>query len=177
VLNVYRTPTYSISDGFDGTLKWAQDATGRVSEALKIDQARARRSANFYESADLKQQYSRMTVSGVERVNDRETYVVVGYPPNDRPERLCFDRDTGLLLRKLTFLPTPTGDIPCEVTYDDYRDAGKGVKVPFMIRMIPANPRVEMGVIATVRVQKVEENVAIEDGKFAKPAPRPAPPR
>ena len=63
------------------------------------------------------------------------------------------------------------------MNYDDYRDAGKGVKVPFMIRMIPANPRVEMGVIATVRVQKVEENVAIEDGKFAKPAPRPAPPR
>ena len=87
VLNVYRTPTYSISDGFDGTLKWAQDATGRVSEALKIDQVRARRSANFYESADLKQQYSRMTVSGVERVNDRETDLVVAYPAADRPER------------------------------------------------------------------------------------------
>jgi len=177
VLNVYRTPTYSISDGFDGTTKWAQDATGRVSEALKIDQVRARRSASLYESADLKQQYSRMTVSGVERVNDRDTYVVVANPPDDRPERLYFDRDTGLLLRKLTFLPTPIGDIPCEVNYDDYRDAGKGVKVPFMIRMIPANPRVEMGVIATVRVQKVEENLAIEDSKFAKPAPRPAPPR
>jgi hypothetical protein len=174
VLNVYHTPTYSISDGFDGTTKWAQDAAGRVSEALKIDQGRARRSARFYESVDLKQQYSKMTVSGVERVQNRDAYLVVAYPPDDVPERLYFDRDTGLLLRKVTFLPTPIGDIPFEVNYEDYRDAGKGVKLPFVLRMIPATPRVEMGVSSTVRIQKVEENVPIEDGKFAKPASKGA---
>jgi hypothetical protein len=174
VLNVYHTPTYSISDGFDGTTKWAQDAAGRVSEALKIDQGRARRGAHFYESVDLKQEYTKLTVSGVERVQNRDAYLVVAYPPDDVPERLYFDRDTGLLLRKVSVLPTPIGDIPFEVDYEDYRDAGKGVKLPFVIRMIPATPRVEMGVSSTVRIQKVEENVPIEDGKFAKPASKGA---
>ena len=169
VVNVYNTPTYAISDGFDGTTKWAQDAAGRVSEAIKIDQVRARRSADFYESLNLRQAYSKLTVSGVEKVRDRDAYVLIAYPPDDSPERLYFDRDTGLLLRKQTVLPTPLGDSPFQVDYEDYRDAGNGVKLPFVIQMLPATPRTELGVASTVRIQKVEENVPIDNGKFTKP--------
>ncbi len=177
VLNVYKTPTYTISDGFDGTTKWAQDAAGRVIDAVRIDQGRARRGANFYESLDLKQAYGKLTVGGIERVQDRDAYVVVADVPDDTPERFYFDRDSGLLLRKAGVLPTPLGAIPFQVDYEDYRDAGNGVKLPFVIQMYPANPRVELHVTATVRIQKVEENVAIEDGKFIKPQSRAAPPR
>lgn len=177
VLNVYRTPTYTISDGFDGTTKWAQDANGRVINAFEIDSLRARRNANFYESLDLKQEYSRLTVTGVERVGDREAFVLMGYPQNDAPERLYFDRDTGLLLRKASVLPSPVGANPYQVDYDDYRDVGNGVKVPYVIEVSPATPRTEFGVTVTIRVQKVEENVPIENSKFAKPQPRPAQPR
>ena len=79
--------------------------------------------------------------------------------------------------RKVTDWPTPLGAIRFEVTYGDYRDAGKGVKVPFLVQMIPATPRMEQSVVATVRVQKVEENVPIDDGKFAKPESKAAQPR
>ena len=177
VLNVYRTPTYTISDGFDGTTKWAQDAAGRVIDAIKIDQDRARRSTNFFESLDLKQTYSKLTVAGVERVQDRDAYLVVADVPGDTPDRLYFDKDTGLLVRKVTDWPTPLGAIRFEVTYGDYRDAGKGVKVPFLVQMIPATPRMEQSVVATVRIQKVEENVPIDDGKFKKPESKAAQPR
>jgi len=177
VLNVYRTPTYTISDGFDGTTKWAQDANGRVVDAPKIDQDRARRSAKFFESLDLKQAYSKLTVKGVERVQDRDAYLVIADVPNDTPDHLYFDKDTGLLLRKTTDWPTPLGAIRFEVNYEDYRDAGNGVKVPFLVEMIPATPRMEQGVVATVRVQKVEENVPIDDAKFRKPESKAAPPR
>ena len=177
VLNVYHAPAYTISEGFDGTTKWAQDAAGRVVEAVKIDQGRAKRSANFYESLDLKQVYSKFTVAGVERVQDRDAYLVVADLPDDTPERLYFDRDTGLLLRKVAVWPTPLGGIPFEVNYGDYRDAGKGVKVPFVIQMFPSTPRTELAVTAIVRVQKVEENVTISDDKFTKPQSRAAQPR
>ena len=177
VLNVYHAPAYTISDGFDGTTMWAQNAAGRVSEAVKIDQGRARRSANFFESLDLKQAYSKLTVAGVERVQDRDAYVVVADLQDDTPERLYFDRDTGLLLRKVTVLPTPLGAIPFEVNYGDYRDAGKGVKVPFVVQMYPATPRSELAVSATIRIQKVEENVPIDDGRFTKPESKAAQPR
>ena len=177
VLSVSRTPMYPISEGFDGTTKWAQDANGRVTEAPKIDQGRAKRSANFYESVDLRKEYRTLTVAGLERVRDREAYLVIASPADDLPERLYFNRDTGLLVRKVTFLPTPVGDIPSQVDYDDYRDAGNGVKLPFIIQMFPANPRVELHVTATLRVQKVQENVPIDDAKVAKPESRPAQPR
>ena len=90
---------------------------------------------------------------------------------------LFVDKDAGLLLRKATDWPTPLGAIRFEVTYGDYRDAGKGVKVPFLVQMIPATPRMEQSVVATVRIQKVEENVAIDDAKFKKPESKAAQPR
>jgi hypothetical protein len=97
--------------------------------------------------------------------------VLVAELADDTPARFYFDRDSGLLVRRVTMMPTPVGDIPCQIDYDDYRDAGHGVKVPFVLQMFPATPRMELAVTATFRVQKVEENVSVDDARFAKPAP------
>jgi hypothetical protein len=175
VLTTYRTPTNAISDGFDGATKWAQDANGRVTEAVAIDQLRARRTSDLYESVNLKQQYARFEVLGLERVHDRDAYVMLGFPANDLAERLYFDRDTSLLVRKVSYLRTAVGNVPWQIDYDDYRDAGNGVKVPYVVELFPANPRVELQVTATLRVQKVQENVQIDDTVFTKPASAPAP--
>jgi hypothetical protein len=110
-------------------------------------------------------------------VNDRDCFVVVGTPQGDAPERLYFDTRSGLLLRKATTLPTSIGNSPYQVDFDEYRDTGSGVKVPFLMHMSPANPRTELSAEATLRVTKVEDNAAIDDAKFVKPASRPAAPR
>jgi hypothetical protein len=112
VLDVYRTPAYTIADGFHGTKSWSQNAQGRVSEALAIDQSRAKRTSDFYEPLDLKKEYSQIRVAGVERVHGRATYVLICEPQGDIPEKLYFDTLTGLLLRKWTALPTQTGNSP-----------------------------------------------------------------
>ena len=45
---------------------------------------------------------------------------------------LCFDAQTGLLVRMLRYGPSPVGRIVTRVDYDDYREAGNsGVKIPF----------------------------------------------
>ena len=80
-----------------------------------------------------------MTVTGIESVNNRDAYLVVGVPQGDSPESLYFDTQTGLLLRKQTVLPTPIGDSPFQMDFDDYRDTGSGVKFPFLIHMSPSN--------------------------------------
>ena len=66
-------------------------------------------------------------------------------------------------------LPTPFGNIPFQVDYENYRDTGSGVKYPFLIRMIPSSPRSEAQTSSTIRVQKVQDNVDIDDAKFTKP--------
>ncbi len=93
------------------------------------------------------------------------------------PEWLYFDAQTGLRLRKRTTLQTPAGNSPFQVTYGDYRDTGSGVKFPFLIRMDPAGPRVELATTATIYVTKVQDNPQIADSKFTKPVSQAPPAR
>jgi hypothetical protein len=172
IVNIYKTPTYTISDGFDGTVAWSQDARGRVLEAGKLEQGRAKRGDDFYEPLNLKGEFTQMQVRGIERVNDRDAYVVVGRPQGDSPERLYFDTETGLLLRRSSVLPTPVGNIPLQVNYADYRDTGSGVKYPYLITLDPASADAVLTVEATIRVTKVQDNAPVDDSKFAKPAPK-----
>ena len=168
-LNIYKTPTYTISEGFDGTTVWSQDQNGRVTEPVKLDADRARRSADFYEPLTLKQEYAGMAVRGVDIVNGHDVYVVVGTPQGDTPETLYFDVQTGLLLRRMTYLTTPTGGSPFKRNYDDYRDSS-GVKVPFTTLMDPAGARTLLWPQSTLRVTTVKDNVEIDNSRFAKPA-------
>jgi hypothetical protein len=172
VVTTYRAPTYAIAEGYDGTAAWSQNQAGRVTEPVKIDSGRMARGADLYEPLNLKHEYAQLTVRGIEKVNGRDAYLVVGVPAGDRPESLYFDTQTGLLLRKQTVLPTPIGDSPFQTDYDDYRDTGSGVMFPFLIHMNPATARTELTPEATLRVIKVEDNAAVDNAKFVKPASR-----
>lgn len=176
VLNVYRTDKFTIADGFDGTSSWAQNARGIVSNDSGIDLARAKRNADFYLGLDLKSEYTRLTVTGTEKVNNREAYVLTGIVRGAGPDRLYFDTQTGLLLRRLTLQPTPFGSTPTQVDYDDYRDDGSGVKLPFVVRMTPGSAGAVLAVSSTIRIQKVQENAPLDESKFVKPQPKPAAP-
>ena len=161
------------ADGFDGTTAWAKDGRGMVADAAEPYQARAKRTSDLLESLNLKQAYMRLMVRGTQKVNGKDAYVVIGNPVGDGAERLLFDTQTGLLLRKVTVVPTAGGNLPMQVDYDDYRDTGSGVKIPFTIRMIPATPGNSLATVSTIKVEKVQDNAPIDNGKFAKPASKP----
>ncbi len=166
----------TLSEGFDGKSAWNQNLKGVVADVgPTVDQARARRNAGFYsETLDLKQQYTKMEVSGVARVNGTEAYEVIGYPANDAEEKLYFDVVTGLLLRKSTILPTPLGNSPFQVDYADYKETSSGLRFPFTMRMTPATPRAEPSTHSTMRIQKVDDNPNMDLAKFARPPSKPA---
>jgi photosynthetic reaction center cytochrome c subunit len=157
------------ASGFDGTTAWTENAKGVVKDLTGIEEARAARAADFYRALDLKQQYGRLVARRPAMIGDHEAYVVVGVPQGDQPERLFFDTKTGLLLRKITVVPTPVGNLPTQFDYDDYRDTGSGVKVPFLIHITTA-PRN----VVTIHVQKVQDNAPIDNSKFAKPESKAA---
>jgi hypothetical protein len=78
---------------------------------------------------------------------------------------LCFDAQTGLLLRMIRYGPSPVGRIVTRVDYTDYRDVGStGVKMPFKWTVSWLDGR------NVFTVSKVDANVRIEPAKFAKPA-------
>jgi hypothetical protein len=155
--------------GFTGTVAWNQNAQGRVIESTGLDLERAKRDADFYLPLNWKQIYSRVTLQGIQKVGDHDCYVVLGSPRNDSPERLFFDTQTGLLLRKVTTLPTAIGDTPTKTDYEDYREVGDGTKYPYLIRVTAVTTR------RTFFVQKVQDNVAVDAAKFTMPESKPAP--
>ena len=175
-VTIARIANGSLSEGFDGKAAWAQNAKGAVADiGPAVDQSRARRNSSFYsDTLDLKQQYTKMEVSGVVRVNGTEAYEVLAYPPNDSVEKLYFDAVTGLLLRKNTVLPTPLGNSPFQLDYADYRETSSGLRFPFTVRMTPATPRAEPSTHSVIRVQKVQDNPNLDSSKFERPQSKPA---
>jgi hypothetical protein len=103
-----------------------------------------------------------------EKVGDEETYLLRGENPDEPPVRLYISRQSGLLVRLVRYVETPLGRNPIQIDYGDYRDA-EGVKVPF--RWTLARP----GGRFTIQVDQIQQNVPIDDAKFAKP-PEPPPP-
>ena len=173
---IYHTDKFTISDGFDGMASWSQDARGGVVATASFDEMRAKRNADLYSPLDLRGQYTGMSVVSMEKVNDHDAYVVQAALQNSRvTERLYFDTQTGLLLRILTLQPTPLGNFPSEVDYDDYRDTGSGVKIPFLVTTTPALTSSALATKSILHVEKVQDNVAIDDAKLAKPQPKTPP--
>src|SRR5262249_42331516 len=97
----------------------------------------------------------------------RDVYILNGFPQGDAPERLYFDKESGLLLRKITSVATALGAYPYQTDYDDYRDIG-GLRIPYMIKTVSISPADDL----TIRVEKVENNSTIDPAKLAKPASR-----
>jgi photosynthetic reaction center cytochrome c subunit len=64
----------------------------------------------------------------------------------------------------LRYMETPLGRLPTQVDYADYRDVD-GLKIPF--RWSLARP----GTRFTVQVDKLEQNIPVDDAKFAPPPP------
>ena len=172
-MSVYKTEKFVIADGFDGTAAWAQTIAGAVNNVPNPDAGRVQRMANFYEPLELRNNYRSLAVEGIETVGSRRAYVLVGRADGDTPERLYFDVQSGLLLRRAVYMQTAAGPSPFQMDFEDYRDNG-GVKLPFVVRMNPASQRTELGTGSTLRIQKVQNNVALDPARFTRPRPTPA---
>jgi hypothetical protein len=170
LLDTQKTDKFTTASGFDGTTAWAQDAKGAVTEIPGPYQGRAKWTSDLYESLNLKQEYPRLAVRGIQKVNGRDAYLVIGMPANDNPERLFFDTQTGLLLRKITVTTTVAGNLPAQVDYEDYRDTGSGVKIPYTVHMWPISRGESVATETTIRIQKVQDNAALDAAKFTRPA-------
>jgi photosynthetic reaction center cytochrome c subunit len=153
---------------FDGQTGWlafgprpAREMTAPEAEGAKLD-------ADFHFATDIKQLYNRFRVFPPEKVGDRDAYPVLARAEGRPPLRLFFDKDSGLLVRLIRYQDTPLGMNPTQIDYADYRDAD-GVKVPS--RWTLARP----GGRFTIQVEQIEQNVPVDDSKFAIPAAKASP--
>lgn len=126
--------------------------------------------ADLHLPTHLKSMFIDMRGRGTEKIENREAYVVTGFREGKPPILLSFDEQSGLLVRLVRYGETALGEMPTQIDYADYRDAG-GVKIPY--RWTLARP----GGRFTIQVREVKENVPVDDAKFVKPAAPPEPPK
>ncbi len=154
---------------FDGKQGWLS-VPGRVHTMSAAEDDAARIDADLYLAAHLKTLYQKFRVVSGEKIDGHDTYLVVGRTEGQPPLRLYLDKESGLLLRLIRYAETPLGRNPTQIDYADYRDAD-GVKVPF--RWTLARP----GNRFTIQVEQVQQNVPVDDAKFAPPPPSAAAPK
>ncbi len=151
--------TDSATIGFDGNNSWARDNDGDEIELDKDELEQFKREAELFQSANLKAVYKQMSVAGVDKINDKEAYIVRTVTNDNKRERLYFDKLTGLLVRRYSSSLTILGQYPIQIDYLDYKLVG-GVKIPFTIQWSQPNHS------WSLKFSVVKNNVAIADEKF-----------
>jgi hypothetical protein len=142
--------------GFDGESVWR----ATVTEGLQ--QRKGRQLAELVTVFDparvlwWKEWYPEMAVKGVQKVGDRETWVLEIHPGNPATERLFIDSQSGLLVRD-EVLPGSA------FTFSDYRQLNdaNSVHTTFVVRQTTPN-----GIVYTYRFEKINPVAVLDDARF-----------
>ena len=165
-LSVMHLPNGDSLTAFDGMQGWLS-VPGRVHRMSAAENAAARIDADLYFPLHVKTLYEKLRVNAGEKIDGHDTYLVAGVKEGQPPLRLYFDKESGLLLRLVRYAETPLGRNPTQIDYADYREAS-GLKIPF--RWTLSRP----GNQFTIQVEQLQQNVPVDDAKFA-PPPEPPP--
>jgi zinc protease len=149
--------------GFDGTIGWSDDPQNGLREQTGEELAETKRDSDFYHPLDLKQIYSKITVTGTDKIHDRDAYVVEASSGDLGTDKIYFDTQNGLVLRIVGQHHTMDGPATFTEDFSDFREVD-GIKLPFTVHQESASSTF------TIKFTEIRHNEAIEDAAFAKPA-------
>lgn len=121
----------NITRGFDGKTSWNKDPKG-TSELEGFRHKQMTDFADYFSEVNLKTKYTGFQTVGKDTVNGKEVYLVRAKISKEKSDRLYFDVNTGLLLRRKELDKTMLGYIPYQTDYDDYRMTD-GVMIPMHV--------------------------------------------
>jgi hypothetical protein len=170
IYTVLNTPRQGVIErGFNGTTAWERSSRG-LRDIEGIELFYLKRYPDIFKDIKLQGQFTRLNFRGNDKLDGKDVYLLVGTGIDGKGERLYFDAQTGLLLRRITSTATIVGLIPEQVDYDDYRDVD-GLKLPFTIRITP----IDTSFSSTRQFTEIKLNVPVDETKFNKPPPPPPP--
>jgi len=130
--------------------------TGQELDGIKLE-------AELFFPARIKQALSKWRVGVPITIGDREVQPVQGTTAAGATATLCFDSESGLLVRLVRFSGSAVGRLVTQIDYADYREVS-GVRMPFRWTVTWLNGR------SKFELSDVQPNVAIDAAKFARPA-------
>ncbi len=155
---------------FNGQEGWLGTPGRPLREMHGSDLDGAAMDADLHLPTHLKLMFKETHLDGIEKVADRDAYVVTGKREGKPQVVLYFDKDSGTLLRLVRYGDTALGLLPTQIDYADYREAN-GVKVPY--RWTLARPSGRF----TIQISELQQNVPVDDARFVKPSSQPEQPK
>jgi hypothetical protein len=163
-LTIFRAPHGTNQMGFNGAVGWTKTPEQGLREQSGQELDMIKSEAEFYKELKLKNRYSKLTLLGLAQLDNREAYVIEASPLRGQPEKLYFDRQSGLLVRQDRVMERGQEKMLLQIHFEDYRTVD-GVKLPFAIRR--ARPHFTW----TYQFDEIKLNAPLDDGRFNKPAP------
>jgi hypothetical protein len=148
---------------FDGRVGWFAIPGHPTREMHDADLAAAQMDADLHFPLHIRQMFPELRVEYPEKIEGREADVLLAKPQGQPPVKFYFDRQSSLLVRLVRYTESPLGRNPSRIDYADYRDVD-GVQIPFRVTIS------QPGATSTIQVKQVQQNVLIDEAKFAKPA-------
>ncbi|MGZ4872708.1 MAG: c-type cytochrome [Candidatus Angelobacter sp.] len=163
-ISTMHTPNGDSITAYDGHAGWLGNPGGRPPRDMGPQEVDAFSfDATLHMPAELKKMFAQFRVRPADKIDGHDVFQVIAANPAKPSMRLFFDKESGLLVRTIRYADTPLGRNPTQVDYSDYR-AQDGIKVPF--QWILARPLGRF----TIQVTELQQNVPVDDSKFAKPA-------
>jgi photosynthetic reaction center cytochrome c subunit len=147
---------------FDGTSGWHQEGTQASKITIPYELQQLTRLADLGLATQMKTRYRPLTVAHYAKLDGKDVIIMQGRTAPTVIEQLFFDKDSGLLLRRMVSTRTAFGNLPEQIDYSDYRVVD-GVKVPFQIH------RAGWELAMTLKFSDIKLNVPVDDARFVRP--------
>lgn len=149
-------------EGYDGKTAWSSNPIQGMREKTGVELAQTKLINNFYRDINIDKLYSKLIVKSIEKVGDKDAYVVTGQAEGLPETTFYFDTNSGLMVRTDTTIISPEGQQPAKIFIDEMKSFD-GVMVPTKVRTVL--PSVEI----RLNLTDVKTNITVDDATFAKP--------
>ena len=154
---------------YSGASGWLSSPKGQR-QLSSADVAVVRRQAETFDVIKIHEPFPQLAFAGTEQVAGRNAYVLESMLNPGTKQKLYFDTETGLLLRKVVLTETVLAPIPEQFDFEDYREV-QGLKIPFTIRYSAADTYDS----SLRKFSEIKLNVPVEDSVFKMPPAQAAP--
>jgi hypothetical protein len=156
-------PQGATTQKLNGASGWIKNA--REDRAMDdVDIARAKSLAWSLEPLQIKEPYPQMVFGGTEKIGERDTQIVRMALPDKRRAAFYFDKETGLLARRVVMTETAIGVDSEQTDYEDYREV-EGVKVAHTIR----TSYLDNFYSSTRKFTEIKHNAQVDEAQFKMP--------
>ncbi|HEY7179794.1 MAG TPA: c-type cytochrome [Blastocatellia bacterium] len=153
-------PQGASSQKLNGASGWIKNA--REDRAMDdMDIARAKSMAWSLEPLQIKEPYPQMNFGGTEKIGGRDTQILRMTLPDKRRAAFYFDKETGLLTRRVVSTETPIGVDSEQTDYEDYSEVD-GVKVAHTIR----TSYLDNLFSSTRKFTEIKHNAPVDEAQF-----------